>query len=163
MAHTAETEHPVVERARKMTSFDGFKKFLLRGNLVDLAVAVVVGGAFGLLVKALTTDLINPLIAAIAGKRDFSQLYFTIHNSRFMYGDFINNLESFAIIAGVVYYFVVLPVGRMLEHFEPTPDAPAPTRDCPHCISKIPEMATVCAFCTRDVEAPQEEEPIPVR
>jgi large conductance mechanosensitive channel len=145
-----------------MTSFVGFRKFLLRGNVIDLAVAVVVGGAFGLLVKALSADLINPLIAAIAGKRDFSQLYFTIHNSRFMYGDFINNLESFAIIAFVVYYFVVLPASRMLEHFKPTPDAPTPTKDCPHCISKIPEMATVCAFCTREVEVPQAEEPIPV-
>ena len=141
-------------RARRVTSLDGFKKFLLRGNLVDLAVAVVIGTAFAALVKALAGDFITPLIAAIGGQPDFSKQFFTLHNSKFMYGDFINNLLSFVIMAAVVYYFVVLPVGKLLEHFKPTPDAPVATKECPHCISKVPVKATVCAFCTRDLERP---------
>jgi large conductance mechanosensitive channel len=142
----------IAERARQVTSFAGFKKFLLRGNLVDLAVAVVIGTAFAALVKALTADLMTPLIAAMGGKTDFSTLSFTVNRSTFKYGDFVNNLISFLIMAGVVYYFVVLPVGKVLEHLHPTPDAPGPTKECAHCLSKIPVAATVCAFCTRDLE-----------
>jgi large conductance mechanosensitive channel len=137
--------------ARGRRSSDGFKKFLLRGNLVDLAVAVVIGAAFGTLVKALVADFITPLIAAAGGKPNFSSLYFTLHRSKFAYGDFINNLVAFLIVAFVVYYFVVLPVGRLLERFNPTPDAPAATKDCELCLSKIPIAATVCAFCTNEV------------
>jgi len=137
---------------RKVDRMAGFKKFLLRGNLVDLAVAVVIGAAFGTVVKALVTDFITPLIAAMGGKRDFSSLFFTMNKSKFAYGDFVNQVMAFVIVAAVVYYFVVVPVGKMMERFKPTPDEPVPTRDCPHCLSKVPEAATVCAFCTRDLE-----------
>ena len=125
-----------------------FKAFLLRGNLVDLAVAVVIGLAFGAVITALVGDLITPLIAAIAGKQDFSNLTFTIHHSRFKYGDFIDALLSFVVIAAAVFFFVVKPVNAMMarrQKDEPT------TRPCPHCLTEIPLAATVCASCTRDV------------
>ena len=128
----------------------GFRKFLLRGNLVDLAVAVVIGAAFGALVTGLVKDLITPLIAAIGGKPNFGNLYFTVNGSRFAYGDFLNLLISFLIVAAVLYFLVVLPFTALLERFKPMP-TPAPTQDCPHCLSAIPEAASVCAFCTRDV------------
>jgi large conductance mechanosensitive channel len=130
----------------------GFKKFLLRGNLVDLAIAVVVGAAFGAVVTALVKDLITPLIAAIGGKSDFSALFFTINGSRFLYGDFINALVAFAIIAAVVYYLVFLPVNALVERLSPKPPAPAPTKKCPECLSDIPQAARRCAFCTSVVE-----------
>ena len=129
----------------------GFKKFLLRGNLVDLAVAVVIGAAFGAIVTALVKDLITPLIAAIGGQPDFSNLAFTINKSTFKYGDFLNALISFVIIAAVVYFLVVMPFSKLLERFRPEPAQPAPTQTCPHCLSAIPVQASVCAFCTRDV------------
>jgi large conductance mechanosensitive channel len=129
----------------------GFKKFLLRGNVVDLAVAVVIGAAFGAIVTAFTSDLLTPIISAIAGKANFADLHFTIHHSVFLYGAFLNAVVSFVIIAAVVYYFVVLPVGKLMDRYKPAPDEPTPTHDCPHCLSSIPEVATVCAFCTRDV------------
>ena len=126
-----------------------FKAFLLRGNLVDLAVAVVVGVAFGAVVTALVGDLVTPLIAAIGGKPDFSTLSFTINHSRFAYGDFINALLAFLIIATVVFFLVIKPVNAVLarrQKDEPT------TRPCPHCLSEIPLAASVCSFCTRDVQ-----------
>jgi large conductance mechanosensitive channel len=129
----------------------GFRKFLLRGNLVDLAVAVVIGAAFGALVTGLVKDLITPLIAAIGGKPDFGNLAFTVNGSRFAYGDFLNLLISFLIIAAVLYFLVVAPFSALLERFKPAPDQPTPTQDCPHCLSSIPAAATVCAFCTRDI------------
>jgi large conductance mechanosensitive channel len=129
----------------------GFKKFLLRGNVVDLAVAVVIGAAFGTVIAAFTTDLLTPIIAALAGKTDFSTLTFTIHNSHFLYGDFINAVIAFVILAAVVYFFVVVPINHLMDRFKPAPDEPTPTRDCPHCVSSIPAAATVCAFCTRDI------------
>ena len=97
------------------STINEFKKFLLRGNVVDLAVAVVIGAAFTAVVTALVKDLITPLIAAIGGKPDFSGLVFTIHNSRFMYGDFLNALISFAIMAAVVFFFVVQPVNHLIK------------------------------------------------
>ncbi len=126
----------------------GFRKFILRGNVVDLAVAVVIGAAFGAVVQALVKDLITPLIGAFGGVPDFSALAFTINNSRFLIGDFINAILSFIVLAAVVYYFVVVPVGRLLDRYGPTPAAPAPTRECPECLSKIPAKARRCAFCT---------------
>lgn len=126
-----------------------FKAFLLRGNLVDLAVAVVVGVAFGAVVKALVSDLVTPLIAAIGGQPDFSSLSFTINHSRFAYGDFLNALVAFVVIAAVVFFLVVKPVNTLLarrQKGEPT------TRPCPHCLSEIPLAAGVCSFCTRDVQ-----------
>jgi large conductance mechanosensitive channel len=131
----------------------GFKKFLLRGNVVDLAIAVVIGVAFGMVITAFTTDLLTPIIAAFAGKTDFSTLTFTIHNSHFLYGAFINAVIAFVILAAVVYFFVVVPINRLMDRFKPAPDEPTPTRDCPHCVSSIPAAAAVCAYCTRDVVA----------
>jgi large conductance mechanosensitive channel len=129
----------------------GFKKFLLRGNVVDLAVAVVIGAAFGALVTAFVKDFITPLVAAIAGKSNFSNLYFTVHRSQFHYGEFINALIAFVLLAAVIYVLVVLPLGALLDRYRPLPDEPVPTKDCPHCLSVVPEAASVCAFCTRDL------------
>ena len=130
----------------------GFKKFLLRGNVVDLAVAVVIGAAFGAVVQALVKSLITPLIGAFGGVPDFSELAFTINGSRFAIGEFINALLSFIILAMVVYFFVVLPVNKLMDRFKSDePDAALRTRECPHCLSKIPVAASCCAFCTRDV------------
>ena len=127
---------------------DGFKKFLLRGNVVDLAVAVVIGAAFGAVVTAFTGSFITPLLAAIAGKADFSKLYFTLHHSKFTYGLFINAILSFLIIAAVIYFFVVVPVNSLMQRYKPTPSEPTPTKDCPECLSSIPAAARKCAFCT---------------
>ena len=127
----------------------GFRKFLLRGNLVDLAVGFVIGAAFAALVSGLVKDLITPLIAAIGGKPDFSSLSFTVNHSKFMYGDFLNLLISFVIIGAVVYFLIVVPFTHLLDRFTPAPSEPAPSRDCP----QIPKAATVCSFCTRDVPA----------
>ena len=129
----------------------GFRKFLLRGNVVDLAVAVVVGAAFSAVVQALVKDLLTPLIGAFGGIPDFSAVFFTVNGSRFLIGDFINALLSFLLVAVVVYYLVVLPVTRLVERFAPEPPAPAPTRECPYCLSKIPRAARRCAFCTADL------------
>ena len=128
----------------------GFRDFILRGNLVDLAVAVVIGTAFGALVTALVKDLITPLIAAIGGKPDFSNLSFTINKSHFLYGDFLNAVITFAIIAAVVYFLVVKPVAALLERLMPKKEV-GPTRSCPQCLSDIPELANRCAFCTSEV------------
>ena len=128
-----------------------FREFILRGNLVDLAVAVVIGTAFGALVTALVRDLITPLIAAIGGQPDFSGLSFEINNSEFMYGDFINALLAFLIIAAVVFFLVVKPVNALMARFQPDTAVDVPTRQCPQCLSDIPSAATRCAFCTSQV------------
>jgi len=125
----------------------GFRKFLLRGNVVDLAVAVLIGAAFGALVTAFTSSFITPLLAAIGGKPDFSSLYFTVNKSHFTYGKFINALIAFLILAAVVYFFVVVPINRLMERFKPAPDEPTPTKDCTECLSSIPAGARKCAFC----------------
>ncbi len=131
----------------------GFRDFILRGNVVDLAIAVVIGAAFGNVVAALVKDLITPLIAAFGGQPDFSAISFTINNSKFLIGDFINSIISFIIIAAVVYFFVLKPVNHLMERFKPQV-APPPdtTRDCPYCLSKIPKQASRCAFCTAEVK-----------
>jgi large conductance mechanosensitive channel len=128
----------------------GFRDFILRGNLVDLAVAVVIGAAFGTVVQALVKDLITPLIGAIGGNQDFSNLSFTINKSHFLYGEFINALLAFLIIAAVVYFFVVKPVAALLDRLMPKRDV-GPTRSCPQCLSDIPAAANRCAFCTSEV------------
>jgi large conductance mechanosensitive channel len=128
-----------------------FRQFLLRGNLVDLAVAVVVGAAFGAVVAALVKDLVTPLIAAVGGQPDFGGLAFTINESRFAYGDFLNALISFLIVAAVVFFFVVKPVNALLDRMRTEPPVEEHTRECPACLSQIPRAARRCAFCTEDV------------
>src|SRR3954449_5964588 len=125
-----------------------FRAFILRGNLVDLAVAVVIGAAFAALVNAFVKDLVTPLIAAIGGKPDFDQLTFTINGSRFSYGDFFNALLSFVIIAAVVFFGVVKPVNTLLARQRPDPPVDETVRDCPECLSTVPVKALRCAFCT---------------
>jgi large conductance mechanosensitive channel len=125
----------------------GFREFVLRGNLVDLAVAVVIGAAFGAVVTALVKDLITPLIAAIGGEPHFDQLSFTINGSHFAYGDFLNALLSFLLVAAVVYFLVIKPVAILLERLRPKPPV-TPQRSCPECLSDIPQAARRCAFCT---------------
>jgi large conductance mechanosensitive channel len=125
----------------------GFREFVLRGNLVDLAVAVVIGTAFGVLVAATVKDLVTPLIAAVGGKHDFSQLAFTINGSTFAYGDFFNALIAFVTVAAVVYFLILKPVALLQERLVPKPPV-TPQRQCPECLSDIPEAARRCAFCT---------------
>ena len=129
-----------------------FRAFLLRGNVVDLAIGVVIGVAFSGVVQALVRDLITPLIAAIGATPDFGALSFTLNRSLFRYGDFINALLSFIIIAAVVFFLVVLPVNRLVALTQRSKAQPAPaTRECPECLSKIPLQARRCAFCTAEV------------
>ena len=128
-----------------------FRQFVLRGSLVDLAVAVVIGAAFGAVVQALVKDLITPLIAAVAGQRDFSDLAFTVNGSRFAYGDFLNAVLTFLIIAAVVFFLVVKPVNALMARFRTEPDVETPTHACPECLSQIPAAARRCAFCTAEV------------
>jgi large conductance mechanosensitive channel len=126
-----------------------FQSFLLRGNVVDLAVGVVIGVAFGNVVTAMVKDLVTPLIAAAGAQPDFSGLYFTLRNSRFRYGDFIDALASFVIIAAVVFFAVVMPVNRLAGLGQRLRGQPAPTtRECTECLSRIPRQARRCAFCT---------------
>jgi large conductance mechanosensitive channel len=131
----------------------GFKKFLLRGNLVQLAVAVVIGVAFGAIITAFVADLITPLIAAIGGQPDFSALTFTVNHSTFRYGAFINALLAFVIIAAVVYFLVVVPVTKLLERSEKEQEATE--RECPECLSQIPLAALRCMYCTAEVSPAQ--------
>jgi large conductance mechanosensitive channel len=130
-----------------------FKEFLLRGNLVDLAVGVVIGLAFAAVISALVADLITPLIAAIGGKPDFGSLSFTINGSHFHYGHFINALISFVVIAAVVFFLVIKPVNALMAHRRTEPPVAAETRQCPECLSEIPVAARRCAFCTAEVGA----------
>jgi large conductance mechanosensitive channel len=130
-----------------------FRQFILRGNLVDLAVAVVIGAAFTAVVTALVKDLFTPLISAIIGKNSFSRLAFTVHGSRFAYGDFLNAAISFVLVAAVMFFLVVRPVNALLEALRPEPKVDAPTRECPECLSDIPAAARRCAFCTAEVGA----------
>jgi large conductance mechanosensitive channel len=130
-----------------------FRAFVLRGNLVDLAVAVVVGTAFTALVSAFVKDIVTPLIAAVGGKADFSDLAFTINGSRFAYGDFLNALVTFLIVAAVVFFLVIKPVNLLLEELRTEPEVESPTRSCPECLSQIPQAAARCAFCTSEVPA----------
>src|SRR5690348_1323988 len=125
----------------------GFKAFLLRGNVIDLAVAVVIGIAFGAVVTAFVKDLVTPLIAAIGGKPDFSTLYFTVNNSKFLYGDFINAVIAFLVIAAVIYYFVVLPINALVARSRKEAPADPTTKKCTECLSEIPIGARRCAFC----------------
>jgi large conductance mechanosensitive channel len=125
----------------------GFKQFLLRGNVVDLAVGVVVGAAFGTVVSALVKDLLTPLIAAVVGKPDFAAFTFTLNGSKFLYGDFLNAVVSFVIVAAAIYYLVVLPINALVARAHHEPPADPTTKRCPECLSEIPIAAKRCAFC----------------
>jgi large conductance mechanosensitive channel len=127
----------------------GFKQFIMRGNVLDLAVAVVIGAAFGAVVTALVKDLITPIIAAIVGKPDFSSIFFDVNGSRFLIGDFVNAAVSFLLISAAVYFFVVLPVNTLMARVKRGEVAPDPTsKKCPECLSEVPIAARRCAFCT---------------
>ena len=128
-----------------------FREFLLRGNLVDIAVGIVIGVAFAALVTAFVADIVTPLIAAIGGKPDFNELSFTINKSHFLYGAFINALISFLIIAAVIFYLVVKPVNALMARRKTEPPVDTTTRECPECLSEIPVAARRCAFCTAEV------------
>jgi large conductance mechanosensitive channel len=130
-----------------------FREFILRGNLVDLAVAVVIGTAFTAIVTSLVENLITPIIAAIGGKPDFSDLSFQINGSEFGYGAFLNALIAFLIIAAVLFFFVIKPVNLLMARFQPDTAVDVETRTCPECLSDIPMGATRCAFCTSHVSA----------
>ena len=131
----------------------GFKQFLLRGNVVDMAVGIVIGAAFGTVVSSFVKDLLTPLIAAIVRAPNFSGIFFTLNGSKFLVGDFANAVVSFVIIAAAVYFAVVLPINALVArmHREPTPDPT--TKKCPECISEIPIQAKKCAFCTSSLPA----------
>jgi large conductance mechanosensitive channel len=128
----------------------GFRTFVLRGNVLDLAVAVLMGGAFGAVVTALVKDLITPLIAAVVGKPDFSAIAFTVNGSKFLIGDFINAIVSFLLIAAAIYFFVIVPVNALMARMRRGEAPPDPTtKKCPECLSEVPIAARRCAFCTQ--------------
>ncbi len=148
-----------------MKAINDFKAFILRGNVVDLAVGIVIGAAFGAVVLALVKDLITPLIAAIGKQPDFSAWYFTVRGSKFLIGDFINSLIAFVLLAAVIFFFVVRPVNALIQRSKSEPPPDPTMRDCPYCLSTIPIQATKCMYCTSDVPAVEEmsvEEGVPV-
>lgn len=128
-----------------MKMIQGYKEFISRGNVIDLAVAVVIGAAFTALVNSIVADLLTPVIAAIIGEPDFSSLSFAINGSEFTYGNFINALIAFVSVSAVVYFFVVVPLNKLKGEEEET------HRECPECLSEIPNQATRCAYCTAQV------------
>jgi large conductance mechanosensitive channel len=130
-----------------------FKAFILRGNMVELAVAVVIGVAFTAVITALVKDLITPVIAAIGGQPSFDDLSFTVNHSTFLYGAFLNALLSFLLVATAVFFFAVVPLTRLVKRLNLLPaEEPAPvTKACPQCLSDIPEAASRCAYCTSEV------------
>ncbi len=126
----------------------GFKQFILRGNVVDLAVGIVIGASFGTIVTALVKDLVTPIIGAIAKVPDLSSLVFTLNGSKFMYGDFINALISFILVVVAVYFFVIVPVNALISRMRKEPPVDPTIKKCKECFSEIPIQATRCAFCT---------------
>jgi len=127
----------------------GFKQFILRGNVLDLAVAVVIGAAFGAVVTAMVKDLLTPLIAAVSGSPDFSQIVIDVNGSKLLIGDFLNAVIAFLMIAATVYFFIVLPVNRLTARLNRGEAPPDPTtRKCPECLSEVAIAARRCAFCT---------------
>lgn len=126
----------------------GFKQFILRGNVVDLAVGVVIGASFGTVVTALVSNVLTPLIGALVKAPDFSNLMFTINGSKFMYGNFLNALLSFIIVAAAVYFFVVVPINALIAKSKKEAPLDPTTKKCPECLSEIPIEAKRCAHCT---------------
>lgn len=140
----------------------GFKQFLLRGNVVELAVAVVIGVAFGSVVTAFVTDLVTPLIGVFGGVPDFAALSFTINGSTFLIGHFINAVLAFVIITAATYFLVVVPYSQLIERTKrPVMPELSTTRECPECLSKIPSNARRCAYCTSEVSAVVQSPPTP--
>jgi len=134
--------------------FSGFKQFILRGNVIDMAVGVVIGAAFATVVSAFTKDLLTPLIAALVGKPDFSALKFMVNGSVFGIGDFINAAISFLLVSAAVYFFVVTPVNALVSRMRKAPAPADPTtKKCPECLSEIPIDARRCAHCAQPVAA----------
>lgn len=134
--------------------FKEFRKFILRGNVVDLAVGVVIGAAFNSVVQALVRDLITPIISIFGGSKHFANAQFTVHGSAFLYGDFLNGLISFLIVAAAVFFFVVQPINKLTELSQRNKDTEElTTKKCPHCLNVIPKDATRCGFCTSKLEA----------
>ncbi len=129
----------------------GFRDFILRGNVVDLAVAVVIGAAFTAIVNALVADIINPLIAAIVHKPDFSAIVLHVNGGNIKVGDFLNAVLAFLIIAATIYFMVVLPVNTLMARFHPKVVAAPSTNPCPECLSEIPIGAKRCAHCAQSV------------
>jgi large conductance mechanosensitive channel len=143
---------PPLEEARRMRTWGTeFKQFLLRGNVVDLAVGIVIGAAFAAVVQAAVADLLTPLVAAIFGQPDFNALTFTVNGSTFRYGHFLNVLLAFVTVALVVFFFVVKPINRLMELANRRESPDPSTRKCPQCLSEIPIDARRCAFCTSEV------------
>jgi large conductance mechanosensitive channel len=139
----------IVHSVRKeVIVISGFGKFIMRGNVVDLATAVVLGAAFGAVVTALVKDLITPIIAALVGKPDFSALAFEVNSSKFLVGDFINAVISFVLVAAAIYFFVVVPMNAMTARFGSAPEPVVATKPCPQCLSDVPIAAKRCKFCT---------------
>jgi large conductance mechanosensitive channel len=133
----------------------GFKKFLLRGNVVDLAVGIVVGAAFSNVVQAVVKDVLTPLISFFGGAPDFANYVLVVGKARFALGDLVNAVIAFLLLAVVVYFLVVQPVNALMDHYKPEPQ-PAPTKDCPECTSKIPQAARRCPQCAAQLEPPAE-------
>jgi large conductance mechanosensitive channel len=131
----------------------GFRDFILRGNVMDLAVAVIIGAAFTAIVTAMTEKIINPLLGAFIGKPNFGYLIAHIHGGEIRYGDFLTAIVNFLLLAAVVYFFLVLPTQYLLKKFHPAEATPPPTKPCPQCLSDIPLAATRCKFCTQPVNA----------
>lgn len=136
-----------------MKALNDFKAFILRGNVVDLAIAVVIGAAFGAVVTALVQDVIMPLIGAFGGKPSFDQYYWVINNSQIKVGSFLTALVAFVILAAVVFFFIVRPINMLMARRKTALPADPTTRDCPFCLSSIPIKASRCAFCTSEVPA----------
>lgn len=134
-----------------MKTLNGFKQFILRGNVVDLAVGVVIGAAFGTVVNSLVKDMLTPLIGAIAKVPDFSNLFFTLNGSKFMYGSFVNAVISFLIVAVAIYFFVILPVNALIARSKRGETVDPTTKKCPECLSDIPVAAKRCGHCAQIV------------
>jgi len=131
--------------------FKGFRDFILRGNVMDLAVAVIIGAAFTAIVTALTKNIISPLIAAFIGEPNFDNLVWNVHGGKVQYGSFLTAVIDFLILAAVIYFLLVLPTQYLLSKFKPQEAAPPPTKICPQCLSDIPDAAKRCKFCTQPV------------
>ena len=138
--------------------FRGFKNFIVKGNVVETSVGVVVGVAFGNIVTAIVKDLITPLIAAFGGSPDFSVMYFSIHGSKFMVGDFINTLISFLTISAVIYFIVIAPMNRIRERFANGEIEDPTEKTCPECLSVIPKEAKRCKYCTTVIKKENSKE-----